>query len=223
MDIALTQNLIEQLRRDVIGTPSWIEEKQVYEYTKQSLEVVVILKLVRATQGLAALHVLCGAGLFIDLGASIRSVNDSVEEIRFLLENYPAQPSGWAAQFVKAFFENTIDGYLDTETHQVPRDKIRSANVRLLRGAHDDTTQKILERIYKTFCGYTHANYAHIMEVYNGATDNFCLAGVPSLERREAWMQHVGLAANEVVMAAAFIAQKVGHDRIFSDLMKLVR
>jgi hypothetical protein len=43
--------------------------------------------------------------------------------------------------------------------------------VRVLTGGAD--TRKRLENIYKTFCGYVHANYAHIMEVYNGTTRNF--------------------------------------------------
>jgi hypothetical protein len=56
----------------------------------------------------------------------IRCVNDCVEEVYFLLEDFP-KTSRNVDQFVQSFFENTIDGYLSNETPAVPTKKIRSA------------------------------------------------------------------------------------------------
>jgi len=212
-------SLVEQLRKGAIGEPKWVEEKQVFEYQEQSAKVVAVLKLVRAAQGLTALVVLCRSGLFIDFGVSIRCVNDCNEEIYFLLEEFP-KTSDSVDKFVKAFFENTIDGYLSAETPPVLRQKIRSAVVRVLKGGQDDKTQKLLERIYKAFCGYAHANYAHIMEIYNGGTRDFNLAGVPSEAQCEMRMQHVELAAGSVLHAAAFIAQKLELKELHGEFMK---
>ncbi|MES2253640.1 MAG: hypothetical protein V4559_01220 [Pseudomonadota bacterium] len=223
MDIKRLNQLIEKLRRDVIGRPEWIESKHVFEYKTQSIPVVATLKLIRAAHGLNALYVLCGAGLFIDFGAVIRSINDCTEEIYFLLESYPEQPSKHVDQFLKAFFENTIDGYLDGETHQVSRDKIRSAVVRVLKGGQDDAVQKMLETIYKTFCGYTHANYAHVMEVYEGIHDSFNLEGVPSHPQMALKSEHIQIAADSVLMAAAYLAKKLNRDALGLELMKCVR
>jgi hypothetical protein len=203
-----------------LGAPEWVESKHVFEYSEQSVVTVVVLKLVRAAQGLSTLQLLCRAGLFIDMGSSLRGVNDCVEEIYFLLEHYPEKPSAHVEQFIKNFFEGTIDGYLDVATHQVQRDKIRSARVRVLKGSHDDSTQNLLERIYKTFCGYTHAGYANIMEVYNGAQDSFNLDGVPSEEVRRGWAEHFALACNAVLMAGAFAAQKFGKREYHEAMMK---
>src|SRR5437867_4205634 len=99
--------------------------------------------------------------------------------------------SGHVDQFVKAFFERTIDGYLSMETHPVESKKIRSAMVRILRNRHDEETRAMLQRLYITFSGYVHANYAHIMEVYGGTKPNFNLAGVPSIGERQKRMEHV--------------------------------
>ncbi len=222
MTLDHVHHLIERLRKDVIGAPEWIEAKQAFEYKNGTIEVAVILKLIRAAQGLTALDVLCRAGLFIDFGAAIRSLNDCVEEVYFLLENYPEKPGQKVEQFVKGFFENTIDGYLDVETHQVPREKIRSAVVRVLKGGHDEATRQVVERIYKTFCGYVHANYSHIMEIYNGGKDTYNLGGVPSMRERTMRMQHVSLATNSVLMAAAFAAHKFNHDSLYAELTKHV-
>ncbi|HEY2034457.1 MAG TPA: hypothetical protein VGH02_12295 [Rhizomicrobium sp.] len=222
MNLDHIHGLIERLRKAVIGAPEWIEAKQTFEYKNQTIEEVVVLKLIRAAQGLTALDVLCRAGLFIDFGASIRSVNDCVEEVYFLLETYPEKPGPKVEQFMKNFFENTIDGYLDAETHQVNRDKIRAAVVRVLKGDKDQATQQMIERIYKTFCGYVHASYAHIMEIYNGGNDDFNLGGVPSVPERAKRMEHVKLVANSVLMAAAFAAHKFKQDVLYADVLKCV-
>jgi hypothetical protein len=130
---------------------------------------VAVLKVARAAQGVKTLDLLCRSGLFIDLGVVIRCVYDCEAEVYFLLETFP-NTSSKVDKFVTSFFESTIDGYLSNETSPVPTKKIRSAMVRVLKGSHDDATLKMAQRMHKTFCGYVHANYAHIMEIYNGHT-----------------------------------------------------
>lgn len=219
MELNRIHILIESFRKEVLGAPNWVADKHAFEYGVHSIITVVVLKLIRAAQGLSTLELLCQAGLFIDMGSSLRGVNDCVEEVYFLLESYPEKPSAHVEQFIRNFFEGTIDRYLDTTTHQVQRDKIRSARVRVLKGSHEDATQKLLERIYKTFCGYTHAGYANIMEVYNGAQDSFNLDGVPSEEVRRGWAEHFVLACNAVLMAGAFAAQKLGKQEYSMTMM----
>lgn len=214
--------LTERLRRDAIGEPKWKAEKQVYEYEDHSAKVVAVLKLIRAAHGINAMDLLCRSGFFIDFGVIIRCVNDCVEEVYFLLETFPTM-SGNVDQFVKSFFESTIDGYLSNETPTVPRQKIRSAMVRVLKGRHDDTTRIIAENIYKTFCGYVHANYAHIMEVHGGNARDFNLAGVPFIEQRQIRMEHVELAANAVLYAAAFIANTLELQDLYDDIVQALK
>jgi len=100
-----------------------------YEYTEHSAKVVAILKLVRAAHGVAASEILRLNGFFIDLGMVTRGVFDSVEEVYFLLEQYP-NTSRHVDQFVKGFFETDIGGYLSVETNNVLKKHIRSARVR---------------------------------------------------------------------------------------------
>jgi hypothetical protein len=115
------------------------------------------LKLVRAAHGVNAMNLLCRAGLFIDFGAIVRCVYDCTKEVYFLLEDFP-KASGNVDKFVKSFFADIIDGYLSNETPSVPTIKIRSAAVRVLKG--DEGTHTRMENVYKTFCGYVHANYS---------------------------------------------------------------
>jgi len=133
--VSQVHELIEQLRKAAIGKPQHNEKKQVFEYQNQTIETVVILKLVRAAQSLTAVATLAEFGLFIDFGAIIRSFNDCIEDVYFLLETYPKQPSTHVEQYIKAFFEHTIDGIDEAETVAVKRAKIQSAVVRVLNSA----------------------------------------------------------------------------------------
>jgi hypothetical protein len=212
--------LIERLRKEAIGEPLWLPDKEVFEYQEHSAKVVAVLKLVRAMHGVTAVKLLISAGLFIDAGALLRCINDCASEVYFLLEHFP-NASNTVDQFIKEFFSNTIDGYLVDEMHQIPTKKVRSAVVRVLKGTDDDATRKLLERIFKTFSGYVHASYANVMEVYNGGDLDFNLSGVPNAERRSIWMQHVDLSATTVLHAAAFLARTLGLTELHHEMMQL--
>jgi len=211
--------LVERLRKEAIGDPEWIAGKGVFEYQEHSAKVVAILKLARAAQGISALNLLCHNGLFVDFGVIYRCVHDCHAEIYFLLEEFP-KTSNNVDQFVKSFFESTIDGYLSATTHPVPTKKIRSAMVRVLKNREDQETHTRIEAIYKTFSGYVHANYAHIMETYGGNNLNFNLAGVTSARQRQMRLEHVELAQNSILHSAAFIAQVVGLEELHREIVQ---
>lgn len=209
---------VERLRREAIGEPNWIEDKRVFEYQDNSAKVVAVLKLIRATQGVSSLNMLCRHGLFIDFGVIVRCVNDCIMEAYFLLEEFPNTSSN-VNQFVKEFFESTIDGHLSKETSPVPTQKIRSAMVRVLKDRQDQNTRKIIDNVYKTSSGYVHANYAHIMEVYNGHNHDFSLGGVPSIQQRRMRMEFVKLATNSITDAAAFVAYTLDLKDLYHDIV----
>ena len=99
--------LIERLRIEAIGTPEFLLETRAYVYNEHSAKVVAVLKIIRATQGLSAMKLLCQSGLFIDFAVTVRCVNDCVDEVYFLLEEFPKSSSN-VNKFVKGFFESTM-------------------------------------------------------------------------------------------------------------------
>lgn len=211
MDLNLLSALTERLRAQSIGDPEWIESKEVCEYSTQSVEVVAVLKGVRAAQGLHALDLLCRSGLFIDMGTIYRCIDDCNSEVYFLLENYPNQSSD-VQKFVKAFFATTIDSDLSAKTEYVLTKKIHSAVARVITDMEQhESTRATLLRVYKTFCGYTHANYSHIMQIYGGTYPDlsFNVAGVPSAHQRNTHMKIVEQAYLSVIYSLAYIAKKL--------------
>jgi len=220
MDLNILSTLTERLRAESIGDPEWVESKRVFEYSTQSVEVVTVLKVVRAAQGVHALDLLCRSGLFIDMGAIYRCIDDCNSEVYFLLETYPIQSSD-VQRFVKAFFATTIDSDLSAKSEYVLTKKIHSAVARAITSVEQhESTQARLSRVYKTFCGYTHANYSNIMEVYGGTYPDlsFNVAGVPSVHQRDAHMEIVEQAYLSVLYALAFIAQKLKLNNLFMEI-----
>lgn len=224
MPMALTPlfSLVERLRQETIGEPTWITSKSVFEYPGGNVEAVAVLKAIRAAQGVKSLELLCTNGLFIDLGALYRCVRDANAEIYFLLENYPKQ-STHVQRFVKGFFESTIDSHLDRETNHVPMKTIHNAMVRVLTNCEQDeeTRTRILD-IYETFSGYIHANYSHVMEIYGGQrpTLSFNVGGVPSHSERLKRMELVDQARLSVIHSIAYIALVLGKHDIHRDAMR---
>ena len=220
MDLNILSTLTERLRAESIGDPEWVESKRVFEYSTQSVEVVTVLKVVRAAQGVHALDLLCRSGLFIDMGAIYRCIDDCNSEVYFLLETYPIQSSD-VQRFVKAFFATTIDSDLSAKSEYVLTKKIHGAVARVITSMEQhESTQARLSLVYKTFCGYTHANYSNIMEVYGGTYPDlsFNVAGVPSVHQRDAHMEIVDQAYLSVLYALAFIAQKLKLNNLFMEI-----
>lgn len=211
---------IEQLRRETIGEPKWLADKIAFEYDEQSARVVAILKLVRAGHGVNALNLLCRVGLFLDFGALIRCVGDCVDEVYFLMEDYPSDSEN-VRKFVQNFFEATIDGYIDADPQPIEKKKIIAARVRYLKGCHDYELNELMKRIYKTFSGYIHANYSHIMEAYNGATNSFNLDGIQSVTERQKRLEYITLNINSVSRVAALVAEKFGHDVLRKEFLTI--
>jgi len=220
IDLEALNDVLRKLQHDAICDPIWINDKGVFEYPEENVETVVILKLVRAVHGLNAMNLLCQSGLFIDMSAIWRCVNDCNNEIYFLLENYPNNSSN-VEKFINEFFSKTIDNYLTTDEEPVPNKKILNAYARVISGRdQDEEVKQTIHRIYKTNSGYIHASYAHIMEVFGGTGPSFNLSGVPSQTQVSIRMEIVEAAKTTVVQAIAFVAQKFGKRDLYEAAMK---
>lgn len=222
MDLNLLSHYTERLRTESIGDPKWIDSKHVFEYPIQNIEVVTVLKVVRAAQGIHALKILCINGLFVDMGAIYRCVDDCISEIHFLLEQYPEQSSN-VRQFLKEFYSKTIDGHLSSGEQPVLSRKIHNARIRSLAGGkQDEQVKRSLANVYRTFSGYTHAGYSHVMQMFGGSYPNlsFNISGIPSQEQIGMHMQLVIEANKSVLYAIAHVANTFGLIGLYRDVMR---
>lgn len=214
------QEWTETLQRQVIGEPKWIDEKNVFEYPEVTVEVISILKLIRAVQSLKALELLCKNGLFIDMGAIYRCVADCISEIYFLLEDYPNKSSK-VEKFIVNFSQTTIEQHLEPETESVLTSKVRNAMARTLtKSENNHQIQETIKRIYKTFSGYVHSSYSHIMQIYGGSRNSlsFNLSGVLSDSQKLAHSQLVDQAEISVQHVIVFMAEVFRQHKLCSQI-----
>lgn len=226
MDLNQLHALVERFRKATIGNAVRVEcnvngtDQFAYEYQDQSLKTVVVLKLVRATQGVTAMYVLARDGFFVDSGAAGRCVYEALQEVYFMLEEYPKQ-SQTVDQFIKHYFEGTLLGHQRRKTPSVPTKKVRAAWVRFMKKRQDDETQRQLESIYDGFSGYIHANYVHSMEIYNGKNHTFSLAGVKDQGAIYQKMENVWGAAEAVLLAVGISAHILGMAEFKQEAIKI--
>ena len=220
MELNRLKYFVERLRAESVGDPEWIEEKKVFEYPNQTIEVVIVLKLIRAAQGIHGLDLLCRSGLFVDMGAIYRCVGDCDAEVYFLLENYPDQSNN-VKKFQKEFYSKTIDGLLSSDEEHVQTKKIHNAMIRVLSGSEQGERVKTsLTSVYKTFSGYTHAGYAHIMQMYGGTPPSFNISGIPSQEQIAMHMQLVSEAYKSVRYCIARVAHAFDLDELYREIIE---
>lgn len=214
------QKWTESLQKKVIGEPQWIEVNNVFEYPKVTVEVVSILKLIRAVQSLKSLELLCSNGLFIDMGTIYRCVADCISEIYFLLEKYPKK-SSLVETFIKNFSQTTIGMHLEPKTEIVLSKKIHNAMARVLSETENNQqVQEIIRRIYKTFSGYVHSNYSHIMQIYGGSGNNlsFNLCGVSADSQKLMHFQLFDEVSISVKHVIAFMANTFRQHDLCSEI-----
>lgn len=220
MNIETLDVIVEKLQASTVGKPEWVPEKNVFEYSDESIEVVVVLKLVRATHGVHSMNLLCQSGLFVDMCTLWRCVNDCVAEVFFLLEKYPQQSNN-VQKFIREFFSNSIDNFLSTEEEPVQNKKIISAYARVLsESEQDEVVRQTISRIHRTNSGYIHASYCHIMEMFGGPGKSFNLTGISSQEQKQIRMEIVEAAATSVFQTIAFAAQRFNLHDLYEDIKK---
>jgi hypothetical protein len=95
--------------------------------------------------------------------------------------------------------------------------------IRTLTGSEqDERTKKSLTNVYKIFSGYTHAGYAHIMQMYGGSrlSLSFNIAGIPSQAQKDMHMQLVIEAYKSTLNATAYDARTFSKTELYRDVMQ---
>jgi hypothetical protein len=194
-----------------------------FEYGEVDAKHVAFLKAVRAVSSLHSLPILYEKGLFIDAGTIVRCIMDCLNEIYFLLEKYP-DTTPQAKKFIEHFKSTAFNSEQQTPP-AVHSQKIHNAKVRLLeKGANFsfENIQSMIRRTYKTFSGYVHSNYPHVMEIYGGPNNErkFHTAGVPSLSERNKYNELIFEVYKMTRNTLGFFAQKLELYEISAEIIE---
>lgn len=215
-ELAVLEHWVDQIGED-LDAPIW--KKDTFVYAKVTAKHVAFLKAVRVVHSLHSLPLLCQRGLFIDAGTIVRCITDCLNEIYFLLEDYPNIKAP-VEKFVQYFGATSLIGDND-KPNAVPSKKIHSAKARILQKYADfNGCRDSIRRIYETFCGYVHSNYPNIMEIYGGPPNNFRfhMAGVPSSKEKGKHKVLIEEMIKDAQLTLAFMALKLNLTDLFSEI-----
>ena len=174
-----------------IRVPRGNDNDFVFRYEKHTPEIAAIQKLSRISTGLKASAALLDLGLYQELGAIFRMLEEFREDVHFMCDAIRNQgTSDLQQQFIKEFFQEEFDSDSPLESTQkrkrVPRRKIQAAWAN--RGAkvlNPSDAQKMAQTLTKMLSGYVHGSSGHILDMYGGDPPRYSLSGMRGTRRQE--------------------------------------
>lgn len=174
----------------VIGKPIYVAEGESgrFKYSEPSPQVIIVLKAVRVVSGLNALVALLEVGHTVEMGMIIRSVDDFLADMMFVLEALETgKPTADQQRFIEEFLAGmtfSVEEMMATygkDVARVSRQKIQASEARVLGKYADggsDRMRRVVGTIDAAYSGYVHGSYASTMELYEGGdNEGFMLKG----------------------------------------------
>lgn len=198
--------------RAKIGSGMYFRHPQISD------SLLVYLKGVKLVSTLNAALILLRHGYTQEIGALCRMADDYGNEIMFLINPLGEDgPSKDQIRMFESFFQEEFDNpdnplasSQDRET--VPRRKINAAFGKIVSdelNPHD--AQNVLSTIHKTFSGYVHGAYPHIMEMYGGMPPHFHMDGMLGTPRIPEWEGQLVTYIYRAIMSAELTSRKLGQ------------
>jgi len=205
------------------GSASW------FRYRKQSDSLLCFLKGVKLVSTLNAALVLLRHGYVQEVGALGRMADDFFNEIMFFIQTAdgPA-PTRDHERFFTEFFQEEFEDPDDPlgsskNRDNVPRRKIFAAFGQLAKEhLNPSDAQNTLTTIHRTFSGYVHGAYPHIMELFGNQPSRFHMTGMLGTTRISEWRQQFVIYLYRAIMASVFVSRKLGLQNVEQNILALL-
>jgi hypothetical protein len=157
-----------------------------WKYDEESVRVLVVAKLVRASSAVNACLGIIDAGFVAEACCLMRVISDLVNEVAAVVEPLDGGSQTRAQrEFIEQFFGRpSLVSRLDPDAAGVPWVSRSKLNTSFGRLGVDATAIKQWAVVEFAFDGYVHGSYGSAMELYDGGSHSFMLEGVSDLERR---------------------------------------
>lgn len=219
----------EQLLR-YVEQPVSVKDKTYprWRFPNEGVAEAVLLKGVRIISALNTLIILIRGGYVQEMGVIWRTIDEFFVDIAFLLEGFPNKKlSVSQRQFLDDFYqeefnkpENPLESTQKRKT--VNRRKMYASIGRAMSEfVEPQQGQELFRTIGKTFSGYVHGAYPHVMELYGGDPPKFHLDGMLNTPRDEEALQNSMHYFYRGIQALMFIALAFKDPSIFDDLKKV--
>ena len=195
----------------------------VLRYEEKTPRVVVIQKLSRISTGLKASRALLDLGLYHEVGAAFRMLDEFGEDVQFMcfaMHNLCTPETQKA--FVDEFFQEEFDSadvLQSTKRHRVPRKKIRAEIARVHSEAlNPSDAQAIARTVQNVQSGYVHGPSVHILDMCGGDPPRYYLNGMRGTRRQDTFENTAREYFDRALGAFALAACAFGLTMLAADL-----
>jgi hypothetical protein len=197
----------------------------VYRYYEELAEQALVLKTVRTLSALRAGKVLLDVGLALDVGATMRILDELSSDMMFLSGPlvWSLNPEPRHKQYLTEFFQEEFDHADPVKSSQrrnrVSRRDIRAYVARTFSaGQSVNRIVEITETIDSAFSGYVHGAAVHTMDMFDGERYRVPLehSDGPLGAVRDQYPQYL----HRALMAVATAAKAIGDEQLFTDLYR---
>lgn len=163
----------------------------VFRYEKHTPEIVVVQKLSRISTGLKASMALFHLGLYQELGAMFRMLEEFREDVALMCDAIRNQGTSDVQQrFIEEFFQEEFDSDSPLESTQkrrpIPRRKIQAELAKISKEVlNPSDAQKMAQTLTKMLSGYVHGSSGHILDMYGGDPPRYSLSGMRGTSRQK--------------------------------------
>jgi hypothetical protein len=201
-----------------------------FRHERHSDVLLCFLKGVKLISTLNAAFVLLRHGYIHEIGVLFRVAEDSFTDISFMLLPHNADKASEDQQrFFEDFFQEEFEDPAyplgaNQKRDSVPRRKIFSAFGQLVRNElNPSDAQSAVSTIHKTYSGYVHGAYPHIMELYGGAPPHFHMSGMLNTPKIDEWRKQFTDQLYRGIMVSELVARKLELDEVRHAIRHLLR
>jgi hypothetical protein len=174
---------------------------------------------------LNACRVLIETGHFVEVYALCRGIDEANEDVSFLLMPLSAEDEPQRERSLREFYQEEYDVpgkpmESSQKCDRVSRQRIQNALTRVpgLKPMPVEKIRKAADSIHKTFSGFVHGAYVHIMEPYGGIPPQLHIngfQGTPKVaECEESFVNNV----YRTILAIRMVCRSLGHADLDSRL-----
>jgi len=211
----------------MVPKPVWVPEDRRFRFKEQSIPQALIQKLARVQSALRASQLLLLHGYTMELGILHRAVDETNEDIEFLvcaITNDRITPLH--ERYLRSFWAEEFGDQKDPgRTHQsrdmVMRKNIRAYNTRILGdGLSPSEGLRAARVISKAFSGFVHGASPHIMESFGGNPPKFHTRGLRGSPRIPEYTRSLWNYMYRGLQSHIFVAKAFGAVSVFEGLQK---
>lgn len=212
--ISILDKSVNEFTR-LFNNPVMVKESGISCYRFENTDSLLfqVLKCIRIVSGLNASVVLIETGYVQEVGVLIRTIHEFIHDIEFIQAGHEQSFLNEKQQeMVNLFFSasmKTTDDFLSTmkKNPTVARGKIYPTVARDLSPENPHRIQHTMKAIEETYSGYVHGSYPHVMELYYGGSNSFCLKGMVRTPRTAEWIEYLALCVHPALNVFIGIAR----------------